>query len=321
MQEAQFTTLGGNVTAVAVKGTFDDCQRLAKEAFADAAAAVARAADVGEFNQPRPAAAADVLLRVRGVAVQGADAAGDFGAIGQLRQPRRRRDGVEDGRADQLLLRADDDQRHGAALLRVRPRRAAAVGARRSANAMDVGNPSNLERLQWLFDGDLAAMRKVISTAPHTDDEVRGAIAELYKKYSYVADPHSAIGYLGATAARRRPARLARFSSPPRIPRNSVKWWSRSSVNRCRCLMRLPKRLHARKRSQRIGPTLASVIEVAMIDACPRQRAPAPSTLVPARESLDPKYTWDLSSIFSELGRVGSGLRRARPRHRSLQEI
>src|SRR5215203_2150062 len=36
VQEAQFTTLGGNVTAVAVRGTFDDCQRLAKEAFADA---------------------------------------------------------------------------------------------------------------------------------------------------------------------------------------------------------------------------------------------------------------------------------------------
>ena len=39
MQEAQFTTLGGNVTAVAVAGTFDDCQRLAKEAFSDRALA------------------------------------------------------------------------------------------------------------------------------------------------------------------------------------------------------------------------------------------------------------------------------------------
>ena len=36
-----------------------------------------------------------------------------------------------------------------------------------------------------------------------------------------------------------------------------------------------------------------------MIDACPRLPRPAPSTLVPARESLDPKYTWDLSSIFT----------------------
>ena len=42
VQEAQFTTLGGNVTAVAVDGTFDDCQRLVKEAFADPALARAR---------------------------------------------------------------------------------------------------------------------------------------------------------------------------------------------------------------------------------------------------------------------------------------
>jgi threonine synthase len=67
---------------------------------------------------------------------------------------------------------------------------------------MDVGNPSNLERLLWFFDGDLSAMRTVISTAPYTDADVRGAIAELYQKYGYVADPHSAIGYLGARSSR-----------------------------------------------------------------------------------------------------------------------
>jgi threonine synthase len=82
---------------------------------------------------------------------------------------------------------------------RVEPRASVST----AENAMDVGNPSNLERLQWLFDGDLPAMRKVIATASHTDHEVRGAIAELFKKYSYVADPHSAIGYLGAVEARR----------------------------------------------------------------------------------------------------------------------
>ena len=62
---------------------------------------------------------------------------------------------------------------------------------------MDVGHPSNLERLQWLFNGDLAAMKAVISSARHTDDEVRKAIALLFEKYSYVADPHTAIGFLG----------------------------------------------------------------------------------------------------------------------------
>ena len=65
------------------------------------------------------------------------------------------------------------------------------------ANAMDVGDPSNLERLQWLFGGDVAAMKAVITTERHTDDEVRKAIATLFEKYGYVADPHTAIGYLG----------------------------------------------------------------------------------------------------------------------------
>ena len=66
------------------------------------------------------------------------------------------------------------------------------------ANAMDVGNPSNLERLQWLFNGDLPQMRALISSHAYSDDDVRNAIAELYKKHGYVADPHSAIAYLGA---------------------------------------------------------------------------------------------------------------------------
>jgi threonine synthase len=65
------------------------------------------------------------------------------------------------------------------------------------ANAMDVGNPSNLERLQWLFNGDLDAMRAVITSSAHTDAEVRSAIAELHTRFGYVADPHTAIGYLG----------------------------------------------------------------------------------------------------------------------------
>ena len=65
------------------------------------------------------------------------------------------------------------------------------------ANAMDVGSPSNLERLTWLFDGDVGAMRSLITSTAHTDDEVRAAIAELDARYGYVADPHTAIAYLG----------------------------------------------------------------------------------------------------------------------------
>lgn len=80
---------------------------------------------------------------------------------------------------------------------RVEPRRSVAT----LANAMDVGDPSNLERLRWLFDDDVEAMRAVVTSAPHTDDEIRGAIGELYARYGYVADPHTAIAFLGTRRA------------------------------------------------------------------------------------------------------------------------
>ena len=82
------------------------------------------------------------------------------------------------------------------------------------------GNPSNLERLQWLFNGDLAAMKAVITSARHTDDEVRKAIATLFEKYSYVADPHTAIGYLGLPAEANRVVAVSRHGSPGEVPRS-----------------------------------------------------------------------------------------------------
>src|SRR5690606_18103317 len=66
------------------------------------------------------------------------------------------------------------------------------------ANAMDVGDPSNLERIRWLFDDDVRAIRAVVSISVHTDADLQGAIRELDRRYGYVADPHTAIAYLGA---------------------------------------------------------------------------------------------------------------------------
>jgi len=66
---------------------------------------------------------------------------------------------------------------------------------------MDVGNPSNFERLHWLFGGDLEAMRATISSSVHTDQDVSRAIGQLHRRYGYVADPHTAIAYLGTQAA------------------------------------------------------------------------------------------------------------------------
>ena len=77
------------------------------------------------------------------------------------------------------------------------------------ANAMDVGNPSNFERLQWLFGGDLRrdARGDLVERRTPTTRCAR-AIAELHRRYGYVADPHTAIAYLGTSPqARQAPSR------------------------------------------------------------------------------------------------------------------
>ena len=67
------------------------------------------------------------------------------------------------------------------------------------ANAMDVGNPSNFERMQWLYGCDLEAMRKDVSSSVHQDVEVKATIKDVFDRTGYLLDPHSAIGYLGLT--------------------------------------------------------------------------------------------------------------------------
>jgi threonine synthase len=64
---------------------------------------------------------------------------------------------------------------------------------------MDVGNPSNFERMSWLYGGEAATMRRDIHGTCHTDDEVRETIRLVYERRGYVLDPHSAIAYMGLT--------------------------------------------------------------------------------------------------------------------------
>lgn len=198
VQEAQFTTLGRNVIAVAVQGTFDDCQRLAKEAFADAQLqsrvrlTSANSISLGRLlPQMFYHAYAALQYKVKTPLVISVPS-GNFGNLvagvmaWKLGAP-------INGFAAPTTINDTVPRYFASGMVEPRP------SVRTAANAMDVGNPSNLERLQWLFDNDLAAMRSVISTSAFTDEDVRGAIGELYRKYGYTADPHSAIGYLGCS--------------------------------------------------------------------------------------------------------------------------
>lgn len=70
------------------------------------------------------------------------------------------------------------------------------------SNAMDVGAPSNFERILALYDSDLDRIRAHVVGSAHTDDETRDRIASVYQRYGYVLDPHAAVGHLGLDRAR-----------------------------------------------------------------------------------------------------------------------
>jgi threonine synthase len=207
VQEAQFTTLGGNVSAVMVRGSFDDCQRLAKAAFADAALrrrvrlTSANSISLGRLL-PQIFYYAYVALQSPGVAIS--VPSGNFGnlAAGVLAW----RLGAPIGAFSAPTTINDTVPRYLASG-RLEPRPSVPT----LANAMDVGNPSNLERLEWLFGGDLDRLRGLVRSAAHTDDEVRAAIAELYERFNYVADPHTAIAYLGRAPVFLATAHPAKF--------------------------------------------------------------------------------------------------------------
>jgi threonine synthase len=77
---------------------------------------------------------------------------------------------------------------------------------------MDVGNPSNFERLLWLYGGDRDGVRRDVTGCHFEDDEVRATIKRVYDRTGYLVDPHSAIGYLGVS--RQREGQRARGDLP-----------------------------------------------------------------------------------------------------------
>jgi threonine synthase len=197
VQEAQFTTLGGNVTAVAVAGTFDDCQRLAKEAFSDPALRErARLTSANSINigrlLPQTFYYAHTALASR-MPVIFSVPSGNFGNLtaGLM--------AWKMGAPIQHFVAAttvNDTVPRYLASGRYQPRPSTPT----LANAMDVGHPSNLERMRWLFADDVAAMRHIITPSVHTDDDVRRTIRQVFDNWGYACDPHTAIAYAGLDA-------------------------------------------------------------------------------------------------------------------------
>jgi threonine synthase len=197
VQEAQFTTLGGNVDAVAVAGTFDDCQRIVKQAFADPAIRLraqltsANSINIGRLLPQTFYYAHAALASNRPVVFS--VPSGNFGNLTAGLMAWSMGAPVEHLVASTTV---NDTVPRYLQSGRYEP----LPSVRTLANAMDVGHPSNIERMRWLFRDDVAAMRRMVTASVQTDDDVRRTIRQVFEKFGYVCDPHTAIAYAGLDA-------------------------------------------------------------------------------------------------------------------------
>jgi threonine synthase len=194
VQEAQMASLGDNITAIAVQGTFDDCQRLVKQAFADDdLRSHVWLTPANSINLGRLLPQVFYYFALAGVGGPGGPVvsvpSGNFGNLtaGLIAK----RIGLP-VRQFVAATNVNDAVPRYLASGRYEPRPSIAT----VANAMDVGAPSNFERVQALYGGDLAALRRDVAGFAYDDRRVVAEIGRVHREHGYLLDPHSAIAWL-----------------------------------------------------------------------------------------------------------------------------
>ena len=201
-QEKQFTTLGENITALEVAGTFDDCQRLVKQAFSDEALnkraflTSANSINIGRLlPQMFYHVAAYRQLPVASVPLIVSVPSGNFGNLTAGIFAKRI------GLPVAKFVAATNVNDVVPEYLRTgefHPRPAKPT----YSNAMDVGNPNNFPRLLDLCRNRLEYVQREVWGHGVTDEETLRAMKAVHERYGYVADPHTAVGVLGWEAFR-----------------------------------------------------------------------------------------------------------------------
>ncbi len=202
-QEKQFTTLGENITSLEVSGTFDDCQCLVKQAFSDETLnqrvflTSANSINVGRLlPQMFYHVAAYRQLPVASVPLIVAVPSGNFGNLTAGLFAKRM------GLPVTRFIAATNANDVVPEYLRsgeYHPRAAEAT----YSNAMDVGNPNNFPRLLDLCRGRLEIVRKEIWGHGATNAETLRQMKEVWERYRYITDPHTAVGMLAWEAYRK----------------------------------------------------------------------------------------------------------------------
>lgn len=195
IQELQLTTLGNNITALEIDGTFDDCQKMVKDAFVDEHLneqiflTSANSINVArwlpqqfyyfyayqQWNEEQPPVisvpsgnfgniCAGLLAHVSGLPVRHFVAA----------------------------CNTNDIASHYLQTGELKPKGSTPT----ISNAMDVGNPSNFVRILNLFNHEYLSLKNVMSSYSISDSETIATMKVVKERYNYLLDPHGAVGYL-----------------------------------------------------------------------------------------------------------------------------
>ncbi|MCF7568580.1 threonine synthase [Sabulilitoribacter arenilitoris] len=197
IQEKQLTTLGQNITALEVNGTFDDCQAMVKTAFLDEELTnQMQLTSANSINVARwlpqlfyfMFAYKQLYKQYNNIVFS--VPSGNFGNIcagmmaQQLGLPIKHF--VASNNANNVVTRYLISQLY-------EPKQSVQT----ISNAMDVGAPSNFIRIEEIYKNNFETLKENLSSYSFSDDETKKAMLEIYNSYSYVADPHGAVGYLG----------------------------------------------------------------------------------------------------------------------------
>lgn len=199
IQEQQLTTLGQNITACEVDGTFDDCQKMVKDAFLNAelkkkynltsANSINMARLIPQsfyyfWTYAKLGGEKDLAISVP---------SGNYGNLtaGLLAKKM----GLP---VKQFIASANANDIVPSYLQsgNFEPRRSVET----ISNAMDVGNPSNFYRMNDLFGASVDSFRSELVGYSYTDEQTSDTIRQVYDETGYLLDPHGAVGYLGLKA-------------------------------------------------------------------------------------------------------------------------
>jgi threonine synthase len=200
IQEKQLTTLGQNIKALEVNGTFDDCQDMVKNAFLDEE--LTNKMQLTSANSINVARWLPQLfyfmfaykqLHKKHKNIVFSVPSGNFGNIcagmmaQQLGLPINHF--IASNNANNVVTRYLISQLYEPI-----------ASVQTISNAMDVGAPSNFIRIQEIYKNNFNSLKENISSYSFSDKETKEAMSEIYENYGYVADPHGAVGYLGCKA-------------------------------------------------------------------------------------------------------------------------